>query len=140
MNGEVKGFNEKQRNVLTSNILSKFIIIHFDEMEKEECKDIFLRLLNNNDKPKEYIKKSEYFIELHQKMIDEMKNNTKSIDSIVTLRNLKYCCYLNKNNISTRDAAEISYVARFPKKERKDFELILEKFGKFQIIKNWMMK
>ena len=73
-------------------------------------------------------------------MLDEMKKNTKSIDSIVTLRNLKYCCYLNKNNISPRDAAEISYVARFPKEERKDFELILEKFGKFQIIKNWMMK
>ena len=36
MNGEVKGFNEKQRNILTSNILSKFIIIQFDEMEKEE--------------------------------------------------------------------------------------------------------
>jgi len=40
MNGEVKGFNEKQRNILTSNILSKFVLIPFDEMEKEECKDI----------------------------------------------------------------------------------------------------
>jgi MoxR-like ATPase len=34
MNGEVKGFNEKQRNILTSNILSKFILIPFEEMEK----------------------------------------------------------------------------------------------------------
>ena len=67
------------------------------------------------------------FFELHQKMIDEMKNNLKSIDPIVILRNLKYCCYLNKNSISPRNAAEISYAARFPQNERKDFDKILEK-------------
>ena len=136
MNGEVKGFNEKQRNILTSNILSKFIIIHFDEMEKEECQEIFIRLLKkNNEKSIDYISKVEAFIELHQKMTDEMKNNLKSIDPIVTLRNLKYCCYLNKNSISPRNAAEISYTARFPQNERKDFDKILEKFGDFQIDK-----
>ena len=142
MNGEVKGFNEKQRNVLTSNILSKFNIIPFEEMEKEECQEIFIRLLKNNENSKEYINKIDAFIELHQKMIDEMKNkeevkkNTKSIDPIVTLRNMKYCCYLNKSVIPPRIAAEISYTARFPKSERKDFEKILEKFGIPQINKN----
>ena len=44
MNGEVKGFNGKQINVLTSNILSKFIIIPFDEMEKKEIKK-FLKFI-----------------------------------------------------------------------------------------------
>ena len=136
MNGEVKGFNEKQRNILTSNILSKFIIIHFDEMEKEECQEIFIRLLKKNDEnSKDYINKVDTFIELHQKMIDEMKNNVKSIDPIVTLRNLKYCCYLNNNSIPPRNAAEISYTARFPENERKDFEQILKKLGDFQIDK-----
>ena len=136
MNGEVKGFNEKQRNILTSNILSKFIIIHFDEMEKEECQEIFIRLLKkNNEKSIDYINKVDAFIELHQKMIDEMKNNLKSIDPIVTLRNLKYCCYLNKNSISPRNAGEISYTAIFPQNERKDFDKILEKLGDFQIDK-----
>jgi hypothetical protein len=35
MNGEMEGFNEKQRNILRSNILSKFIKIYFDKMEKK---------------------------------------------------------------------------------------------------------
>lgn len=38
MNGEIEGFNEKQRNVLTSFILSKFIAIYFDKMEKMNMK------------------------------------------------------------------------------------------------------
>ena len=37
MIGEVKGFNAKQRNILTSIILSKFIVIPFDGMEEGEC-------------------------------------------------------------------------------------------------------
>jgi len=41
MNGESKNFNEKQRNILTSNILSKFQLIHFDEIEEEESENIF---------------------------------------------------------------------------------------------------
>ena len=112
-------------------------MVTFDEMGKEECQEIFIRLLKKNDeKSKDYINKVDTFIELHQKMTNEMKNNLKTIDPIVTLRNLKYCCYLNKNLISPRNAAEISYTARFPKNERKDFDKILEKFGDFQIEKN----
>ena len=138
MNGEVKGFTEKQRNILTTNILSKFNLIQFDEMEKEECKEIFKSLLNQNDNSSEYIKKIEIFIEIHQKMIDYMKKkeekekNIDAIDPIVTLRNLKYCCYLSRNKIHPRIAAEISYTARFPENERKDFEPILNKFGKIE--------
>ena len=124
MNGEVKGFNEKQRNILTSNILSKFNLIQFDEMEKEECKEIFRSLLNENKNEfgysKNYLKNIDVFIEIHQKMINDMKETIKSIDPIVTLRNLKYCCYLGKNNVHPRIAAEISYTSRFPKNERKD--------------------
>ena len=141
MNGEVKGFNEKQRNILTSNILSKFILIQFDEMEKEECLEIFKSLLNqnNNDNSKGYIKYIDIFIDIHQQMINLMKikeeekknnNNIITIDPIVTLRNLKYCYYLSRNNIHPRIAAEISYTSRFPKSERSNFENILNKFGK----------
>ena len=134
MNGEVKGFNEKQRNILDSNIVSKFIPISFDEMDKEECQEIFKNLLKANDNSKDYINNIQTFIEIHQKMIEEMKKEdmkkfNKSIDPIVTLRNLKYCCYLSRNRIHPRIAAEISYTARFPKNERKDFEGILNKFG-----------
>ena len=140
MNGEVKGFNEKQRNILTSNILSKFIVIQFDEMEYEECKEIFKNLLNKYENSKNYVNNIDNFIELHQKMINEMKNiekkdikdNIKLIDPIVTLRNLKYCCYFSRNNIHPRIAAEISYTARFPKNGRKDFVYILDKLGNFQ--------
>ena len=74
MNGEVKRFNEKQRNTLTSNILSKFNLIPFDEMEKEECQEIFKSLSNKNENSKEYIKNANNFIEIHQLMINEMKN------------------------------------------------------------------
>ena len=137
MNGEVKGFNEKQRNILTSNILSKFNLIPFDEMEKEECQEIFKSLLNKTENSKQYITNINNFIDILQLMINDMKNkeemkkNIKSIDPIVTLRNLKYCCYLCRNKIHPRIAAEISYTARFPKNERKDFESILNKFGNF---------
>ena len=132
MNGEVKGFNEKQRNVLTSNILSKFIIIPFDEMEKEECREIFENLLMSNERTNDYITNLDDFIELHQELIDDMKKNEKSIDPIVTLRNLNYIIYFSKNNIPPRIAAEISYTARFPKEERK-YENTLNKLGRFQM-------
>ena len=69
----MKGFNEKQRNILTSNILTKFIIIYFDEMEKQECEEIFETLLKNNKHPDDYLIKKNTFIDLHQKLIDEMK-------------------------------------------------------------------
>ena len=141
MNGEVKGFNEKQRNILTSNILSKFIIIPFEEMEKEECQEIFKCLLNEKENSKDYINNIGNFIEIHQEMINNMKENEEtsknknniSIDPIVTLRNLKYCCYLGWNLIHPRIAAEISYTARFPKNERAKFENILNNFGKYQV-------
>ena len=137
MNGEVKGFNEKQRNILTSNILSKFILLPFDEMEKDECKEIFKSLLNKSKNSKEYIDNINVFIEIHQKMLEDMKGkdeikNVKSIDPLVTLRNLKYCCYLSMNNIHPRIAAEISYTARFPKNERKNYDILLNKFGSFK--------
>ena len=142
MNGEVKGFNEKQRNILTSNIVSKFIPISFEEMDKEECEEIFKSLLKKEENSKEYLANIKVFIEIHQKMIEEMKikeemkKNSKSIDPIVTLRNLKYCCYLSKNLIHPRLAAEISYTARFPENERKEFENILNKFGACPIDNN----
>ena len=62
-------------------------------MEKEECKEIFCSLLNENKKENEYslnyIKYIDDFIEIHQKMIKDIKENIKSIDPIVTLRNYK---------------------------------------------------
>ena len=82
---------------------------------------------------KKYKNKINIFSELHYKMNEEMKNTKKTIDPIVTLRNLKYCRYLEKSNIDARIAAEISYTARFPENERKDFELILNKLGNFKI-------
>ena len=49
MNGGAKGFESNQRNVLTSNILSKFVTLSFDEMELEECEIIFGKLLEENN-------------------------------------------------------------------------------------------
>ena len=49
MNGEAKGFESNQRNVLTSNILSKFVTFSFDKMELEECEIIFDELLKENN-------------------------------------------------------------------------------------------
>ena len=116
-------------------------------MEDKECEEIFKSLLKNNTKPEEYIKKINIFVELHQKMIKEMKEemreeikmkeNKNLIDPIVTLRNMKYCCCLNKNSsITARIAAEISYTARFPEKKRNDFKEILNKLGNFQMNEN----
>ena len=87
MNGESKGFNEKQRNILTSNILSKFILINFDEIDKDESKEIFEKQLEEL-KAYKSINKS-YFIDLHERMIKMMEDNEGSIDPIVTLRNLQ---------------------------------------------------
>jgi hypothetical protein len=52
-------------------------------------------------------------------MIEKMKTNINLVDPIVTLRNLKYCCYLNNNSIPPRIVVEISYTARFPQNEKK---------------------
>ena len=41
MNGEIEGFTEGQRNILTSNILSKFVIVQFAKMDSAECEKIF---------------------------------------------------------------------------------------------------
>ena len=64
-----------------------------------------------------------------------MKTNINLVGPIVTLRNLKYCCYLNNNSIPPRIAAEISYTARFPQNEKKEFQEILKKFGEYKINK-----
>jgi hypothetical protein len=96
--------------------------------KKNEYEGIFVRLLKNNKNSKEYIDKVEFFIELHQRMIEKMKTNINLVDPIVTLRNLKYCCYLNNNSIPPIIAAEISYTARFPQNEKEEFQEILKKF------------
>ena len=136
MNGEAKGFENQERNTLTSNILSKFMIVSFDEMESRECEEIFDHLLSKHKAKtifENYKNYKDNFINLHRKMEKEMKKPTKSIDSVVILRNLKYCCYFLKDSISPRIAAEISYTARFPLNERKDFDEYLNKFDSFQI-------
>ena len=122
MNGEIEGFTEGQRNILTSNILSKFVIIQFDKMDSLECETIFKDLIPDEDKYKKYVKN---FVDLHQQLLQYKQ---KTVDPIVTLRNLKYCSQLSKIDIPVRVAAEISYSARFPYEERKNFESILSKF------------
>jgi hypothetical protein len=67
-------------------------------------------------------------------MLDKMKTNINLVDLIVTLRNLKYCCYL-QNSIPSRIGGEISYRARFPQNEKKEFQEILKKFGEYKINK-----
>ena len=84
MNGEAKGFESNQRNVLTSNILSKFVTFSFDKMELEECEIIFDELLKENNE--NYKNNSKNFTDLHKRMEDEMKSNKRTIDPIVTLR------------------------------------------------------
>ena len=59
----------------------------------------------------------------------------KTIEPIVTLRNLKNSILLIKNSKSQRISAEISYTRRFPEEERKEFENILNKFGKLELEK-----
>jgi len=140
MNGEAKGFNEKQRNILPSHIVTKFYVLHFDEIKEKESENIFIQQLAkcNNYKNLENIQTS--FINLHKKMSNEKQN---IIDPIVTLRNLKNCIYFDKSNINPRIAAEISYVARFPKEEKNKYEALIKNFGdlKFeQYKKNLILK
>ena len=115
MNGEIKGFTHKHRNILTSNIITKFIIIYFGEIEQTECEKIFNEQIKDVKVFNEGIKKN--IIKLHNKMNSLTSN---SIDPIVTLRNLKYFTILGKNNIRPRIAAEISYTARFSYEERNN--------------------
>ena len=59
------------------------------------------------------------------------------IDPIVTLRNLKNCIYFDKSDdINPRIAAEISYVARFPKEEKNKYEALIKNFGDLKIKQN----
>ena len=137
MNGEIKGFTDKQRNILNSYIISKFIIIYFDEIKQEECEKIFYDQIKSVERYNEDIKKT--IINLHQKMNEQESNYLKkSVDPIVTLRNLKYCTILGKNNISPRIAVEISYTARFSfeyKKNNNELEMLLSNLGDMKIDK-----
>jgi len=124
MNGESEEFTKNQRNELPSNILSKFVIVKFDKMSKTECESIFNELIPDSDHYKKYVP---YFVNLHEKMLNYTQ---KTVDPIVTLRNLNACTYLSKVNIPVRFAAEIAYTGRFPRNERETFENILNDFGK----------
>jgi len=130
MNGEAEGFTKNQRNELTSNILSKFIIVKFDKMSKDECENIFKELIPDKDNYKKYVTN---FVDLYEKMLGYKQ---KTVDPIVTLRNLKACTYLSKVDIPVRFSAEIAYTGRFPKDERDSFRNILNKFGNDSIDKN----
>jgi len=127
MNGEAEGFTKSQRNELTPNILSQFVIIKFDKMSKEECENIFKELIPDKDNHKNNISN---FVNLHKRLLDYKQ---KTVDPIVTLRNLMACTYLSKVNIPVRISAEIAYTGRFPKNERNTFNDILNKFGKDDI-------
>ena len=135
MNGEIKGFTNKQRNILTSDIISKFIIIYFDEIKQEECKIIFYEQIKDIENYNENIKNK--IINLHQEMNEQDSNILKkSVDPIVTLRNLKYCTFLGKNNISPRIAVEISYTGRFSfdyRNKNNELKALLNDLGDLQI-------
>jgi hypothetical protein len=45
LNGETSGFTSKQRNILPSNILSRFRTISFSEIQYLECNQIFDELV-----------------------------------------------------------------------------------------------
>ncbi|ORX59905.1 hypothetical protein BCR36DRAFT_408277 [Piromyces finnis] len=128
MNGETEGFTSTQRNELNLNILSKFVIIEFDKMSKEECELIFMKLM-----PNAYKQNVPNFVNLHNRMLEYSQ---KTIDPIVTLRNLKACIYLLKVNIPVRASAEIAYSGRFPIDERNEFNDILGNFGSDDIDSN----
>ncbi|OUM69791.1 hypothetical protein PIROE2DRAFT_57210 [Piromyces sp. E2] len=123
MNGEAEGFTKNQRNELNSTILSKFVIIKFDEISKKECENIFKELIPKSDNYNKYITN---FVNLHDKML-HYKQHT--VDPLVTLRNLKACTYLSKINVPVRFSAEIAYTGRFPIHERNTFKDILDEFG-----------
>ena len=57
MKGEIKGFTDKQRNILTSDIISKFIILYFDEFKLEECEKIFYEQIKDVKEYNQDIKK-----------------------------------------------------------------------------------
>ncbi|KAG4105393.1 hypothetical protein H8356DRAFT_1027608 [Neocallimastix lanati (nom. inval.)] len=127
MNGEADGFTKNQRNEITSNILSRFVIVKFDKMSKKECENIFKELIPDSDNYKKYITN---FVNLHDKMLSYKQ---KTVDPIVTLRNLKACTYLSKVNIPVRFSAEIAYTGRFPSDERNTFKNIIDEFGEDSI-------
>ena len=93
-------------------------------MDSLECETIFKELIPDEDTYKKYVKN---FVDLHQQLLQYKQ---KTVDPIVTLRNLKYCSQLSKIDIPVRAAAEIAYSARFPYEERKNFESILSKNSK----------
>ena len=129
MNGEAKGFNEMQRNILPSHIITKFYLLHFDEIEEKESENIFNKQLISCQYYKKFENVQQILVDLHKKMSKMSEEKQGRIDPIVTLRNLVNCTYLDKSRIHPRIAAEISYIARFPKEERNKFEDIIKRFG-----------
>ncbi len=145
MNGETKGFNDKLRNSLPKNILSKLMIIYFDEIGENESDLIFGKFFDKISEENEIFKNyKNIFFSIHKFMKRKEeeninKDNKNIIKNLfnVTLRNLKNLIYLK--NLNPKIAAEISYSARFSKEElknNKELNEYLNKFPKFKIDKN----
>ena len=144
MNGESKGFKEEFRNILSTNILSKFMILHFNEIDLKESEEIFTKQLENCVSYKNYI---DNFKDIHIFMNKNKKSkenkNSDEIDSFVTLRNLKNLVYYDKSNLHPKIAAKLSYFARFPKNEyekKTELKKYLEYFNNFKELDNEIEK
>ena len=134
MNGEAKDFNEARRNILPSHIITKFYILHFDEIKEKESENIFKQQL---EKCQNYKATQQAFINLHKKMSKEKQIIT---DPVVALRNLKNYIYFDKSKVAPRIAAEILYVGRFPKEERNKYKDIINQFGDLILDENKLGK
>ncbi|KAA6398498.1 MAG: putative dynein heavy chain [Streblomastix strix] len=142
LNGETDGFTSQQRNILPSEILARFHTISFPEMNREECNEIFNKLLKKSklkieDKSKEigdiHIAVSNYYTA--NERIDKSRGMTA-----ITLRNFSFALDLMVlGNIQPRDACSVVYLAQIPTVDRVRFDHYLDAIGKvnnFQQLRN----
>ncbi|KAA6379601.1 MAG: hypothetical protein EZS28_024872, partial [Streblomastix strix] len=92
LNGETEGFTSQQRNILTSEILSRFHTISFPLMNREECNDIFSQLLQVSNP--QYEKESIQIADIHKSVenyyaSDQRKDKSRG-SAAMTLRNFSY--------------------------------------------------
>jgi hypothetical protein len=134
LNGEAARFTAMQRNILSTEVLSRFRLIAFPEMERSECNQIFHALIPQNIP--NFEKVAEHIADIHFHAVSYYAESNSSVhgkhrgQAAITLRNFNSSLFLmEKCSLEPRDACSIAYIAQLPMNERSLFADDLNRLG-----------
>jgi hypothetical protein len=123
VNGETECFTSKQRNVLPTEMLSRFRTISFSGLTRGECETIFSELVPKSIPQARDI--AQAIAGLHAKVQQHFLDPTPDhrdlarAEAIITLRNFSCAmAIMEAGTNNARDACTVAYLAQLPRNER----------------------